>query len=214
MIQISSKKPLRGLISLWWSPKEKAEVSYFWIHFDILLVAVGFGVLQTMRSFPFRKQYLRWWCEDKPSKIAERRKRRGCCLHPNAKNFSYGFAHIFGAWGHLPQRSCHIRTWSIWCLLEVCNPCIKICHYMVFFLLKYLYILFFKKKRGGEFELTNTPPNIISFTFMLEVFGMCRNKEKVIINEQCGYLMRTKVSSSNEGGVAAGFAVLDSIYLN
>ncbi|KAF8387978.1 hypothetical protein HHK36_026644 [Tetracentron sinense] len=40
-----------------------------------------------------------------------------------------------------------------------------------------------------------------------------RNKEKVIMNDQCGYLMRTKVSSSNEGGVAAGFAVLDSIYL-
>lgn len=43
---------------------------------------------------------------------------------------------------------------------------------------------------------------------------MCRNKERVIVNEQSGYLMRTKVSSSNEGGVAAGFAVLDSIYLN
>lgn len=40
-----------------------------------------------------------------------------------------------------------------------------------------------------------------------------RNKEKVILNSQSGYLMRTKVSSSNEGGVAAGFAVLDSIYL-
>ncbi|KAL4578069.1 hypothetical protein LXL04_014184 [Taraxacum kok-saghyz] len=40
-----------------------------------------------------------------------------------------------------------------------------------------------------------------------------RNNEKVIINDQCGYLMRTKVSSSNEGGVAAGFAVLDSLYL-
>ncbi|XVF58885.1 hypothetical protein PTKIN_Ptkin07bG0101900 [Pterospermum kingtungense] len=40
-----------------------------------------------------------------------------------------------------------------------------------------------------------------------------RNKEKVIINDQCGYLMRTKISSSNEGGVAAGFAVLDSVYL-
>ncbi|KAJ0703935.1 putative glutathione synthase [Helianthus annuus] len=41
-----------------------------------------------------------------------------------------------------------------------------------------------------------------------------RNKETVISNEQCGYLMRTKVSSSNEGGVAAGFAVLDSLYLS
>ncbi|PWA59996.1 glutathione synthetase [Artemisia annua] len=41
-----------------------------------------------------------------------------------------------------------------------------------------------------------------------------RNKETVISSEKCGYLMRTKVSSSNEGGVAAGFAVLDSLYLN
>lgn len=35
----------------------------------------------------------------------------------------------------------------------------------------------------------------------------------VVINNHCGYLMRTKVSSSDEGGVAAGFAVLDSLYL-
>ncbi|KAJ9682089.1 hypothetical protein PVL29_018126 [Vitis rotundifolia] len=48
----------------------------------------------------------------------------------------------------------------------------------------------------------------------LGIYGAyLRIKEKVIVNEQCGYLMRTKVSSSNEGGVAAGFAVLDSIYL-
>lgn len=40
-----------------------------------------------------------------------------------------------------------------------------------------------------------------------------RNKKNVIVNEHSGYLMRTKVSSSNEGGVAAGFAVLDSMYL-
>ncbi|KAJ9180195.1 hypothetical protein P3X46_008471 [Hevea brasiliensis] len=48
----------------------------------------------------------------------------------------------------------------------------------------------------------------------LGVYGAyLRNKDKVIINDQCGHLMRTKVSSSNEGGVVAGFAVLDSIYL-
>ena len=35
----------------------------------------------------------------------------------------------------------------------------------------------------------------------------------MILNNQSGYLMRTKVSSSNEGGVAAGFAVLDSMLL-
>ncbi|TVU49990.1 hypothetical protein EJB05_01339 [Eragrostis curvula] len=48
----------------------------------------------------------------------------------------------------------------------------------------------------------------------LGIYGSyLRNKDKVVINEQCGYLMRTKVSSSDEGGVAAGFAVLDSLYL-
>ncbi|XP_031103688.1 glutathione synthetase, chloroplastic [Ipomoea triloba] len=48
----------------------------------------------------------------------------------------------------------------------------------------------------------------------LGIYGAyLRNKTEVVINENCGYLMRTKVSSSNEGGVAAGFAVLDSIYL-
>ncbi|KAK9919737.1 hypothetical protein M0R45_028317 [Rubus argutus] len=48
----------------------------------------------------------------------------------------------------------------------------------------------------------------------LGVYGAyLRNNEKVVLNDQCGYLMRTKVASSNEGGVAAGFAVLDSLYL-
>ncbi|XP_015570610.2 glutathione synthetase, chloroplastic [Ricinus communis] len=48
----------------------------------------------------------------------------------------------------------------------------------------------------------------------LGVYGAyLRNKDKVIINDQSGYLMRTKVASSDEGGVAAGFAVLDSVYL-
>jgi hypothetical protein len=35
----------------------------------------------------------------------------------------------------------------------------------------------------------------------------------VLINKEAGHLVRTKTSSSNEGGVAAGFAVLDSPYL-
>ncbi|KAG0497135.1 hypothetical protein HPP92_001604 [Vanilla planifolia] len=48
----------------------------------------------------------------------------------------------------------------------------------------------------------------------LGIYGAyLRSKDKVIMNDQCGYLVRTKHSSSNEGGVAAGFAVLDSIYL-
>ncbi|KAG7610564.1 Glutathione synthase [Arabidopsis suecica] len=48
----------------------------------------------------------------------------------------------------------------------------------------------------------------------LGVYGAyLRSKDKVIVNEQSGYLMRTKIASSDEGGVAAGFGVLDSIYL-
>ncbi|KAI4301841.1 hypothetical protein L6164_035081 [Bauhinia variegata] len=48
----------------------------------------------------------------------------------------------------------------------------------------------------------------------LGIYGAyLRSKDKVIINDQSGYLMRTKISSSDEGGVVAGFAVLDSIYL-
>lgn len=55
-----------------------------------------------------------------------------------------------------------------------------------------------------------------SFQYFVRVssyLSIYRNKENVILNGHSGYLMRTKVSSSNEGGVAAGFAVLDSIYL-
>ncbi|KAI0497720.1 hypothetical protein KFK09_020954 [Dendrobium nobile] len=48
----------------------------------------------------------------------------------------------------------------------------------------------------------------------LGIYGAyLRNNDKVIMNDHCGYLMRTKDSSSNEGGVATGFAVLDSLYL-
>lgn len=36
------------------------------------------------------------------------------------------------------------------------------------------------------------------------------NGSRVVLNEAVGHLLRTKLSSSNEGGVAAGFAVLSS----
>lgn len=35
----------------------------------------------------------------------------------------------------------------------------------------------------------------------------------VVMNDAVGHLLRTKMASSDEGGVAAGFAVLDSPYL-
>jgi len=46
----------------------------------------------------------------------------------------------------------------------------------------------------------------------LGVFGyMISDKEKIIKNETGGYLLRTKKSSSDEGGVAAGYGVIDSL---
>ena len=36
------------------------------------------------------------------------------------------------------------------------------------------------------------------------------SKTRVLMNEAGGHLLRTKLATSSEGGVAAGFAVLDS----
>eukprot|EP00878_Enallax_costatus_P022444 GHUV01023809.1.p1 GENE.GHUV01023809.1~~GHUV01023809.1.p1 ORF type:complete len:478 (+),score=162.56 GHUV01023809.1:1126-2559(+) len=45
----------------------------------------------------------------------------------------------------------------------------------------------------------------------LGIYGTyLRVNDEVMINEEVGHLVRTKTSSSNEGGVAAGYAVLDS----
>eukprot|EP00897_Mesotaenium_endlicherianum_P003739 jgi/Mesen1/3393/ME000192S02564 len=40
-----------------------------------------------------------------------------------------------------------------------------------------------------------------------------KHGDKVILNKEAGHLLRTKTASSDEGGVATGFAVLDSPYL-
>ncbi|ESN95321.1 hypothetical protein HELRODRAFT_157658 [Helobdella robusta] len=48
----------------------------------------------------------------------------------------------------------------------------------------------------------------------LGVYGvLVGSKSKIIMNEQCGYLLRTKNADTNEGGVATGYSVLDSPYL-
>ncbi|GBF95516.1 glutathione synthetase [Raphidocelis subcapitata] len=45
----------------------------------------------------------------------------------------------------------------------------------------------------------------------LGIYGtFLRKGEEVLLNRNAGHLVRTKTSTSNEGGVAAGFAVLDS----
>ena len=52
----------------------------------------------------------------------------------------------------------------------------------------------------------------------LGIFGTClwyRNggRGSMLLNESAGYLLRTKGSESQEGGVAAGFGALDSVAL-
>lgn len=40
-----------------------------------------------------------------------------------------------------------------------------------------------------------------------------RNEKEIMINKFAGHMLRTKLSSANEGGVAAGFGALDSVFL-
>lgn len=50
----------------------------------------------------------------------------------------------------------------------------------------------------------------------LGVFGAIlwdSSTSKIIANEQAGWLLRSKLQSSDEGGVAAGFGCIDSVYL-
>lgn len=50
----------------------------------------------------------------------------------------------------------------------------------------------------------------------LGVFGTIlwdSSNSKILHNEQVGWLLRSKLQSSNEGGVAAGFGCIDSVYL-
>ncbi|KAL3131092.1 hypothetical protein ABBQ38_000403 [Trebouxia sp. C0009 RCD-2024] len=49
----------------------------------------------------------------------------------------------------------------------------------------------------------------------LGIFGyLVRRGDKVLHNKGAGHMMRTKAATSDEGGVAAGFAVLDSVIIN
>mmetsp|Transcript_1775 Transcript_1775/g.3774 ORF Transcript_1775/g.3774 Transcript_1775/m.3774 type:complete len:318 (-) Transcript_1775:251-1204(-) len=48
----------------------------------------------------------------------------------------------------------------------------------------------------------------------LGIYGvLLGNDDEVFINEQAGFLLRSKVAKSNETGIAAGFGVIDSIVL-
>jgi glutathione synthase len=61
--------------------------------------------------------------------------------------------------------------------------------------------------RDGKFTVEDTLSELGIYGAYLKV------GKEVRINECSGHLLRTKTASSNEGGVAAGFAVLDSPYL-
>jgi len=48
----------------------------------------------------------------------------------------------------------------------------------------------------------------------LGIFGVIiGDKNSIVMNEQVGHMLRTKLSSANEGGVAAGLGALDSVFL-
>jgi glutathione synthase len=48
----------------------------------------------------------------------------------------------------------------------------------------------------------------------LGIYGtLVKHAGEVLLNAEAGHLLRTKAATSNEGGVAAGFAVLDSPFL-
>ena len=48
----------------------------------------------------------------------------------------------------------------------------------------------------------------------LGIYGIFLQKgEEIVINEDHGYLLRSKAATSNEGGVATGYAHLDSVIL-
>ncbi|EDS33759.1 glutathione synthetase [Culex quinquefasciatus] len=58
------------------------------------------------------------------------------------------------------------------------------------------------------------PPEIVNLVSELGIFGaIIGTKDNVVYNKQVGHMLRTKLSSANEGGVAAGLGALDSPYL-
>lgn len=62
---------------------------------------------------------------------------------------------------------------------------------------------------GGD-----SPPQMVDMVSELGLFGaIIGTKDKIMYNRQCGHMLRTKVSSANEGGVAAGLGALDSVFL-
>ncbi|XP_049537842.1 glutathione synthetase-like isoform X2 [Anopheles darlingi] len=58
------------------------------------------------------------------------------------------------------------------------------------------------------------PPTPVQLVSELGIFGaIIGSKDKILYNRQVGHMLRTKLSTANEGGVAAGLGALDSPYL-
>lgn len=58
------------------------------------------------------------------------------------------------------------------------------------------------------------PKETVDLVSELGIFGIIiGTKDNIIVNEQVGHMLRTKLSTANEGGVAAGLGALDSPYL-
>ncbi|XP_034123475.1 glutathione synthetase isoform X1 [Drosophila guanche] len=58
------------------------------------------------------------------------------------------------------------------------------------------------------------PPTIVDMVSELGIFGVViGDADQIIHNYQAGHMLRTKLSTANEGGVAAGLGALDSPYL-
>ncbi|XP_026847057.1 glutathione synthetase isoform X3 [Drosophila persimilis] len=58
------------------------------------------------------------------------------------------------------------------------------------------------------------PPTIVDMVSELGIFGVViGDADHIIHNYQAGHMLRTKLATANEGGVAAGLGALDSPYL-
>lgn len=58
------------------------------------------------------------------------------------------------------------------------------------------------------------PPNLLDLVSELGIFGaIMGDSKKILFNYQSGHMLRSKLSTENEGGVAAGQGALDSPFL-
>ncbi|XP_054727084.1 glutathione synthetase-like isoform X2 [Anastrepha obliqua] len=59
-----------------------------------------------------------------------------------------------------------------------------------------------------------SPPEVVDLVSELGIFGVIiGDVDNIVCNYQAGHMLRTKLSTANEGGVAAGLGALDSPYL-